>query len=216
MINVNISDSKGTNVASITDASSLLTTDIGVPPKEYESVVRPVRQYLTIDGTIDGDSDMRKDGSTTNVDFFLTAPSDADRYIDTLSIAIADAGATLNNFGNIGALTNGVEILYQDSALGDVVIADGLVSNFEFLRACAGGVQPVGGAADSYRANNVQGNSEGYLMQLDFSETFNIPWGIRLKRNTTLKLIVRIKDNVTGVDKFDMIAYGFDRIIKDD
>lgn len=212
-----IKDGKGNGKeACVGSDNSLLVTSTQVPPEEFESIIRPFRQYITDDGTTSGSTDMRVNGATNNVDFFIKAPTDADRYVDTISIAIADAGAVLNQFGNIGALTNGVEIFYEDPELGDVTIGDNLVSNFEFLRLCAGGVHAIGSGASSYRANNVQGNAEGYLMYIDFSEVFGVPWGIRLKRGTNLRLVVRIKDNVSSVDKFDMIAYGYDRIIKDD
>ena len=215
-IKTRITDGKGRGKeACVTDENALLTSNIAIPPTDLGSPVRIFRQYLTDDGTSSGSTDMRVDGSTTNVDFYISSAPDADRYIDTISIAIADAGATLNQFGNIGALTNGVEIFYEDPELGNVIIGDALVSNFEFVRLCAGGVHGIGSGSTSYRANNVQGNSEGYLMHIDFSEVFGVPWGVRLPKDSTLRLVVRIKDNVSGVDKFDMIAYGFDRIIND-
>lgn len=214
-IKINVNDGTGSGQRLKIEAdNSALVTNTQVPPKSGIQDLRPFRQYLTDDGISTGDSDMRVDGSTNSVDFYLSSPSDADRYIDTISIAIADAGAALNQFGNIGALSTGVEIFYEDPKLGNVTIAEGLISNFEFLRMCAGGVHNIGSGASSYRANNVQGNSEGFLMYLDFSEVFGMPWGIRLPKDTTLRLVVRINDNVSGVDKFDMIAYGFDRIIE--
>lgn len=207
-----IVDGKGSGKeACVTEDHSLLVTNTQVPPSDMESLIRPFRALLKNDA---GSSDMRVNGATTSQDFFIQAPADGDRYVDTISIAIADAGAVLNKFGNINALTNGVTILYQDSELGDVVIGEDLTSNFRFLRMCGPGVHGIGSGVTSYRASNVEGASEGYLMSLDFSEVFGLPWGIRLKKDTTLRLIVRINDDVTGVDKFDMIAYGYDRIIK--
>jgi hypothetical protein len=215
-IKTKLLDGKGTGKElHITSENEALITSTQVPPVTDVSLIRPFRQYFTDDGTSTGSTDMRVDGSTTNVDFYISASIDGDRYIDTISIAIADTGATLNQFGNIGALTNGIEIFYEDASLGDVTIAEDLVSNFEFLRMCAGGVHGIGSGATSYKANNVQGNSEGYIMSLDFSEVFGLPYGIKIPKGTTLRLVTRIKDNVSGVDKFDIIAYGFDRIIND-
>ena len=213
-IKTHITDGTGSgNKLKIEEDNSALVTNTHIPPKSGIRDLRPFRQYLTDNGTPSGDSDMRVNGSVNSVDFYISSPSDADRYIDTISIVIADAGATLSQFGNIGALATGVEIFYEDSKLGDVTIAEGLVSNFEFLRMCAGGVHGIGTGTTSYRASNVQGSSEGFLMYLDFSKVFGMPWGIRLPKDTTLRLVVRIND-VSGVDKFDMIAYGFDRIIE--
>lgn len=202
--------------AVVTEDNALLVTSTLIPHDSDEERVRIFRQYFTDDGTSSGSSDMRVNGSTNSVDFYIEAPNDGDRYIDTISIAIADARATLSNFGNISALANGVTIFYEDIKNGNVIIGDNLTSNFEFLRLCAGGVHGIGSGTSAYRANNVQGSSEGYLMYLDFSEVFGIPWGVRLKKDTNLRLVVRINDNITGVDKFDMIAYGFDRVIDDE
>jgi len=212
-IKTTIKDGRGKGVElEITEDNSALVTNTQVPPSSMQSVVRPFRGYFRNDAA---SSDMRVAGSlAAPLEFYISAPEDGDRYIDTLSIAIADAGATLEKFGNITALTNGVTIFYEDSELGNITIGDGLVSNFEFLRMCASGVHGIGTGTNSYRASNVQGGSEGYLMSLDFSEVFGLPWGIRLKKDTTLRLVVQINDDTSGVDKFDVIAYGYDRIIK--
>ncbi|MDO3651402.1 hypothetical protein, partial [Nocardia mangyaensis] len=83
---------------------------------------------------------------------------------------------------------------------------------FEFIRLCGKGASPIGSGSDSYRASNVTGASEGYIMTLDFSDQFGMPWGIRIPKNSNLRFVVRIQDDTTGVDAFNMIAYGFDRI----
>lgn len=215
-IKTRIVDGGGSDTEAKVDSDNALrVTNTNVPPEDVSTNIRIFRQFLTDDGTASGSSDMRVNGSTSSRDFYIDAPIDADRYIDTLSISISDAGATLSQFGNIGALTNGVEIFYQDATLGNVIIGDNLTTNFRFLRLCAGGVHGIGSGATSYRANNVQGNSEGYLMFLDFEEVFGLPWGIRLKKDSKLRLVARVKDNLTGVDKFDIIAYGYDRLIND-
>ena len=200
------------NVARVEDDNSLRTTPTNIPPRDNPSEIKIYRSYLRNDA---GSEDMRVNASLSSpVDFYIEAASDFDRYIDTISIVIADAGASLNDFGSINALSNGIEIFYEDSALGDVVIADSLKSNFEMLRLCAGGVHGIGSGANAYRANNVEGNSEGFLMYLDFSQVFGIPWGVKLDANSTKRLVVRIKDNTSGVDTFNMIAYGYDRVKK--
>ena len=209
-----ISNGAGTNLeAEVTEERALRVNDNRLPPVDVR--IKPFRQYLTDDGLpSDGSNfDMQVDGSSTNVDYYIASSSDSERYIDSISIVIADASAALNKFGNITALSNGVEIFYEDSTLGNVVIADSLKTNFEFIRLCGAGASPIGTGSNSYRASNVEGNSEGYIMTLDFSDQFGMPWGIHLAKNSTLRLVVRIKDNTTGVDAFNMIAYGYDRVV---
>ena len=79
------------------------------PPFSEQVIPLPFRQFFTDNGSDTGDEDMRVDGSVTNVDFYVEAQAGCDIYIKTIAIVIADAGATLNKFGNITALTNGVE-----------------------------------------------------------------------------------------------------------
>ena len=96
------------------------------------------------------------------------------------------------------------------SLKGTVTIHDALQTNFDFIRLCAGNPS-FGDAAGAFRADNVSSTSEGYLPILDFRSTFGFKWGLRLKVGSQQKLILRVNDNVTGVDQFDCIAYGFTR-----
>ena len=215
-----ISDGKGSGrKAEVTKEHAVLVSDLKLPPDDTEIPIRPFRQYITDDGLPnDGvNFDMQVNASAASpVDYFITAAEDADRYLDSISIIIADGGAALNSFGAVSALSEGVEIFYEDAKLGNVVIADSLKSNFEFLRLCGKGSSPIGAGNTAYRANNVEGSAEGYIMTLDFSDQFGMPWGIRIPKDSSLRFVVRVKDDTRGVDAFNMIAYGFDRIIEDE
>jgi len=52
------------------------------------------------------------------------------------------------------------------------------------------------------------GTSKSYLPMIDMAETYGLPFGLRLKKGTTDKIFFRINDNLTGLDKFNAIAYG--------
>ena len=90
-------------------------------------------QYISSDGTSDGSEDLRVNGSVTPVDFWIQAVRNEDIVIRTLSIEIIDASATLSKFGNLVALTNGIEIIYED-ALGERVLEDSIIRNWDFNR----------------------------------------------------------------------------------
>lgn len=207
-----IQDGGGTGTkACVTSEKALLVSDLRLPPENVDLLVRPFRGYLRNSAGI---LDMRVDGSVTPVEFVVNAAVDGDRYIDSLSIIISDANASLNQFGALSALNNGIDIFYEDPILGNVTIANELRTNFDFVRLCGTGTPAIGSSADAYRASNVDGNSEGYIMTLDFSDLFNIPWGVKLSKGTLLRLGFRINDDITGVDAFNVIAAGFDRILK--
>lgn len=210
----NIVDGKGTgNRSAVDDLGAVRVNDTRLPPFDYENKIRPFRQYLTNDGTNSGSFDMRVTGTAAApIDFWVETATDADRYISSISFVIADANAALNLFGFTTALTNGCQLFYFDDDLGNVDIHDSLKSNFDFIRLC-GGRPGFGDAATAFRASNVSGSSEGYIPFLDIVDVFEMPWGIRLKKSTTNKIVMKIKDDTSGVDAFNAIAYGFDRII---
>lgn len=201
-----IEDRDGTPAKVVNNA--VMVCDVGIPPVVDEKI-RIFRDYFRDSA---GSEDMQAVGSLTDIkDYSISAPSDSDRYIHTINFIIADAGAALNDFGNLPALTNGVEIVYEDAKLGDVVISSSLKSNFDFVRLCNGNPSFGDGTA-AFRASNVVGSSEAFIPSLNVKEVFGTPWGIKLSRNTNLKLKIRIKDDTTGVDQFDAIAYGYDRL----
>lgn len=182
--------------------------DAGVPPKNLNTVLKP---YTSFFKNASDSTDMRVNGATNSVDFFITAESQGDLYIQTLAFTISDVGASLNEFGAITALTNGCDLIYQDNELGDVVIASALKSNFDFVQLC--NFEPTFGTGTAaFLASNVSGASEAYIPILDLTDVFGLPYGLRLPQDSDKKLILRIKDDVSTVDRFDIKAFGFVRV----
>lgn len=200
-IDVRIVDGKGTNNTVKVNGEG----EIGVvlhphPPRDEEISAIPFRSFFKNDGS----SDMRVDGSTTPVIFSVDADSEDknDIYISTLSAAIVDAGATLGEFGNLSALTNGLDLVWDTADLGEIVIASGIKTNFEFFRLGLG--KP---SVNIY--SNVSGTAEGILIVINLQETFGLPYGLRLRRGKTDKIYFRVNDDLsTGITQFDIIAYG--------
>jgi len=133
--------------------------------------------------------------------FFIEAQQDHDIYVKTVMITIADAGATMNKFGNITALTNGVNFCWESQSLGSFVIKGDMVSNWDFIK-LARGNPAFGTGTSAFRANNVLGNSEGYLPVIDMFAVFGQQYGIRLRKGTKDRLIFEVRDDTTGVDEF--------------
>ena len=199
-------DGRG-NKVSVNSEGALYTVAHPHPPKTETDAALPFRQYLTDDGTSTGTVDMRVDGSTNNVMYCVTASPDYDIYIRNIAVVIADQNAVLNKFGNITALTNGVEFSWISQDLGDIVIADSLKSNFDFVQLALG--QPAfGDGTAAFRAGNIVGASEGYIPNIDLSKTFGLPWGVRLRQGTKDMICFTVKDDVTLVDRFDAVCYG--------
>lgn len=199
--------------AFIDPSHALRVINVPFPPLIEQKIV-PFRQFFTDDGLSTGSNNMRVDGSSTVVDFWISADNEDDRYITTLSFLIADAGASLSKFGNLSALTNGLEIFYT-RITGAITIADELKTNLDVIR-FANGQPAFGTAGDAYLLkNSIGANVDAYFPNADLTKMMP-PFGIKLDKGTKQRLTIRIQDNLsTGMDGFDVIATGFDRL-KDD
>ena len=209
-LKIEIDDGKGKgNRAEVDKENHLLTISPNIPPINGESSTKIYASYFK---DVNAASSMIVNGSTINQYFYINAANNADRYIKTVSFLIVDSGASLNKFGNFTALTNGCKFYYQDSKLGDVIINDSLKSNWDFMRMSQGS-PPIGGGTSAYQSSNIISTSEGYMAVVDFAKIFGLPWGVRIPKNSELKLVIQIRDAIPAVDEFTAIAYGFDRII---
>lgn len=172
-------------------------------------------QFFTDDGTpvvSGGSEDMRVNGSVTPVEFWIPAHPTRDRYVSSVFFLIADASATLSKFGNITALTNGIEFFYERDDIGEQSIPPFLMqSNFDFIR-LSGGQPAFGDNTTSFRAANVVGSSEAFMADVDFNRIFGMPHGMRLRAGTNQRVVIRINDDITGVDAFTCRATGFERL----
>ena len=200
MININIKDGTGKgNTLKVGDEGEISTVQHPHPPSDEQLTAYPFRQYFT---DSNGSIDMRVDGSVTNVEFTIEASAQVDIYVKTISIVIADAGASLGEWGNTNSpLTNGIEFKWKSQDIGEVIIADALKTNGDFVRLALG--DP---SIDV--ASNFTGASEAFLPVIDFTKTFGFPYGLRLRKGTTDKLVFTIKDANTTIDQMDAIAYG--------
>lgn len=212
-IKVHLKDGKGTGKElEIDENNSALTTDTGVPPKQLDVTLRPFVEFMK---DLSDSEDMRVAASlAAPEEFFIGSSDQGDRFIHTLAFTISDAGASLNNFGNITALTNGCQIIYEDSELGDVVIGDALKSNFDFVQIC--NFEPTfGSGTAAFRASNVVGSSEAFIPILDMEDVFGMKYGLKIPKNSTKKIKIVVRDNTSSIDRFDVKVFGYDRISND-
>jgi len=212
-IRTNIEDGSGNGyLAKVSPQGFLYTQEAPYPPTDEETKITVYREFLTLnnDGTT---TDMRVNGSTTPQEFYIQAEPNVDIYITTVSFIIAGPGATLNEFANLAALTNGCRFYYEDNN-GEINIGANLVSNFEFVRLCQGNPS-FGGGASAFLANNVVGTSEAFIPVFDF-RNFGFKWGLKLTSATLNRLVLEVNDNLTpsaNLTGFNAIAYGFRRVL---
>ena len=184
---------------------ALRTRDTGLPPFGNTVQAIPFSEFFS---DVDGVTDMRVVGTLVDPFFFEIRPdADRDRYIKTIAFSIADQNATLSQFGNIGALTDGV--LFEWDRLGETVLLADMISNYDHVR-LSGGDPAFGDGTAAFRASNVVGISEAYIPVLDFQRMFGLPWGIRLAAGSDEVLRITVRDDTSGVDAYDCIARGFE------
>lgn len=180
------------------------------PPIDEQVESFPFSQYFTDDGTSSGSNDMRVDGSTTSQAFSISAHEERDVWIKTISVRISDANSALNKFGALSALTNGISWEYSNNNLGEVTIQDEIKTNLDFMRIALASAA-IGGS-DAFKAD-VGGGGAGaddtYLPVIDMAQTFGFSWGLRLSKGSRDMIKFVVNDDLsTGIDQFDIIAFG--------
>lgn len=201
MISSKIIDGFGkSNAVKVNDEGEIGVIIHTHPPFKESRTGLPFRQYFTTDGTPSGSNDMRVNGSVSPVEFCIPASSVEDRFIKYVSIKLADAGAKLDKFGSLTALSNGVSFEWISQKVGTLIIHDGLKDNLEFFRLTT--LTPTitdlsGGGADAI------------VLTWDLSKIFGSQWGLKLSSGSTEKLVFRINDNISsGLDEFNIIGHG--------
>lgn len=179
------------------------------PPLQEAIQALPFRQYLTDSGNETGNNSLVVDGSSTEVDFYVAASQDYDIFIKSISVIIGDGGSpALNKYGALSALANGVKWTFFSQELGEYELHDGIKTNLEFIRL---GVDTgaIGGGTDAYLADVSGGGTEkSYIPTIDVEETFGIPYGLRLRKGTTDRIVFTVRDDLTGLTTHNAITYG--------
>lgn len=206
MIDVQLTDGRGrSNRAKVNGEGELSVVVHPHPPRDEEISALPFRNYFELSGS----NDMTVNGSVNSQDFVINAAQDFDIYIKSISVVIGDGGTpALNKFGALSALTNGVEWVYFTQEQGEYQLHEGIKTNLEFIR-LAVDTAAIGTGTDAFLADVSGGGTEkSYLPNIDIAETYGMPYGLRLTKGSTDKLIFRVKDDLTGLTTFNAISYG--------
>lgn len=204
MLKTTIYNQKNGNNLAIEEDGAINVYVIPRPPVSEDIQALPFSEYLKLDGT--GATSFLIDGSVTNKDFYISAKS-YDVYINTIVFEIADAMATLSQFGGIAALTNGLDFYYFNQAAGKYIIETGLKSNYDFIK-LANFEPSFGTAANAFQLTNAISAAEAYVGTIDFEDVFGLQWGLKLRANSTDRVGFIVKDNITAIDAMTIKVYG--------
>lgn len=200
MIKAKIVGVSSNNELAVNSNGSINAYIIPAPPSNIEQQTLPFAEYMKLNGT--GTSSFLINGAVTNRDFFIASKS-YDVYINTIVFEIADATATMQKFGNLTALTNGLDFFYFNNSIGKYVIESGLKSNYDMVK-LANFEPPFG----STPLTNAVSSSEAYVGVIDLSDVFGLQWGLKLNANSLDKIGFTVKDDITGIDVMTIKVYG--------
>ncbi len=141
-----------------------------------------------------GSPDLNVDGSSTPVEFLVTPTAGKIFYIHSISIVIEDNAINFTKFGGITALTNGLDFKVTENGLSEVILAN-IKTNGEFYTF----------------ANNV-------ILESASIDILVAHINIKQSTGTSIKLIagssdnlkIVINDNLTSINKFQVVVRGYE------
>ena len=209
-IGVYIQDPKTQQRAQVDSEGAVVFTERLTPPFGFPTIQTPLSQFFTDDGTATGSDDMRVIGTADGpLQFSIEAVANNDRYVKVISFLLADANASLDEFGNLPELSEGVRIFWK-TAEGEFDI-DTITTNAGLIRLGLG--EPAFGDGNTAMLlNNISSTTDAFIPVLDFGKAFGFQHGIRLKNGTNERLVIEVRDDITGIDFFNAKAFGFDRL----
>lgn len=194
----------------------LVISQTPAPAPASETLTLPYVNSMTVNG--DGvTDDLRVDGSITEQRAYIEAESGADIYIKQINVLIEDnaggSGISLNEFGALPALTNGLLTFFESKNVESALSERPLFSNFDVLR--IGSLSPDIGSDDTaFRLQGAKNSTAyGYLSRWDLTNLAPGVDGVLMRANTNQKIGIRIRDDLTALDTFEIICLGYRRFV---
>ena len=197
----------GGKQARVSNENALEVTCIfpDVPPEGTYSRYRYYNALLGSTGADSGTTNMNVNGSVTPQRFYIGSHADCDIHIMNIAILIADTATVHNNFGNVGALANGWDLLVNE-ADEDTYIIEKASTGGEVI-ALSGFARPYGNTATSWELTNWTGTEDAQTISIPIGEY--IPDGIRIGRGTQDYIESIVNDDLQGLVLFNVRIFGF-------
>lgn len=171
-------------------------TAVGIPQKVLTALLVE-REYLTNSA---GSSNLNIDGSVTAVDFSIRAQSGITKWITGFDVLFEDGQLDMSTtefrrFGDAAAtLTNGILIFAEQSGVTTNIAVDPIQIMGDFFNYADGYINLI---------NAIAANT-------DFLKwTFMLDKPIVIPAGTQDRFVFRIRDNLTAMNSFKVIARGY-------
>ena len=196
--------------ADFTAIQSLEITDSGAAAHGILGtyVVKSVNSATSVEldrDPTDGTNETAMDWVVPTQEFRIIANADYDVRIMLIIIIVADTAVAHNAFGNISALTNGVELHIREAGV-ETKLLDAVKTGGQLI-AQAGFAHGYGDGTTSYELSNWTGTEDAQGVVLPVGSL--VPGGIRIGRGTKDHLLMRIQDDLTGLTEFTCRVLGY-------
>jgi len=194
-----IEDGVGTKTrVRITDKHAMLVSNVPPPIPPHNTP----NDYRLYSENLDG---MDVDGSSTPQEFSIVSSQEYDIHVMQLIVTISDTQVSLSKFGGIGALDNGIDILFHESGVDTYLIKGARTTGMVVQQ--SGMFDPYGSASSTYQISSFIGNSDAALIRMAASEL--VPGGFRLGRASNDNIKVIVNDDITNLDAFEVRFLGY-------
>jgi hypothetical protein len=210
MFKISITDYFNKNKVKVTDDGELLTSSSNIPPVEDVGTENRIQFLSEIFGSAGaglGTINQNVDGSTTPQEFYIQASTSYDIYIMQIIIILADGspGVTHKSFGAINSLTNGFDLLINESSVDTYIINKAKTGGQ--LIAQSGFNNPFGTGAESFELINWTENDDAQIISIPLSQW--VPGGLRIGRGTTDRVSTFVNDDLTALSELTVRAFGY-------
>jgi hypothetical protein len=193
--------------AGVDSANRLMVSPAESTPPEVGQVnrYRFHSQLLSSNGDGTGTTNMNVDGSVTMQQFTVEANEDYDLRIMKVVVIIADNLVSHSNFGNVSALTNGIELHTNESGVITKIIEDAKTGGQVIAQSALGA--PYGDAATAFELSNWSGTDDAQTIVVPIDEI--VPNGLRIGRGSEDHVMMMVKDDLRGLAEFTCRVIGY-------
>lgn len=165
-------------------------------------------RYLTgrlgTEGLNAGDVDQVVNGSVTPVEFYIESDPDYDIFVMFVLVMISDVGTNHSEWGNMGVLPNGFDLIVKESGQETFLIEKAKTGGQ--LIEQSGFYFPYGNAGTMNELVNWTGGADAQSALMPLREF--VPGGLRLGRGTFDRITAVVNDNITVNEQWVRI-YGY-------
>lgn len=216
-VKANITDKSSGVSAEVTPRGALVTSLSSDLALQKDILNIPTSVFMTVDAIPEEEGGVSElagqNGSVSEVVAAAGSFQDGDLFLTTMNIVLADTAVGLNTFGGLPVLPNGVQIFYEITQ-GRSTVPIAFKTSFDFLRMSTL-MAGTGSKVDAFEMQNVGvTSSDAYSFNIDLTRFSPLGLGIRIRKDSTDRFGITIRDNLTGLTSFTVILSGFIQLDK--